>query len=181
MSPSSSMPYAGPTEDALRSAARALEDLAGFLSDVSAADYQRPSAIVAGSTLGQHVRHCLNHFESLLAGLPLGFVDYDARNRDLELECDRNCAIARCRVLADDMLASLRSLPAAAPVLVRIASDLEGEVPPQRSSLGRELLFVQSHTVHHFALLCAIAREHGLKVPADFGVAPSTLRHRRGD
>jgi hypothetical protein len=175
------MPHAGPTEDALRSAARALEDLAGFLSAISATDYQRPSAILAGSTLGRHARHCIDHFECLLAGIPFGLVDYDARNRDAAIECDRNFAIARCRSLATDVLANLRPLPATAPVLVRIASDLEGEIPPQRSSLGRELLFVQSHAVHHFALLCAIAREHGLAVAADFGVAPSTLRHRRGD
>lgn len=181
MSPSSSMPHAGPTEDALRSAARTLEDLAGFLSDVPAADYQRPSAIFTGSTLGQHARHCIDHFECLLAGIPSGLVDYDARNREAAIECDRDVAITRCRALAKDALANLRPLPATAPVLVRIASELEGEIPPQRSSLGRELLFVQSHTVHHFALLCAIAREHGLAVPADFGVAPSTLRHRRTD
>ncbi len=45
------------------------------------------------------------------------------------------------------------------------------------SSLRRELHFLLSHTVHHYALIAMILARHGVEVEPDFGVAPSTLRH----
>jgi len=48
----------------------------------------------------------------------------------------------------------------------------------QSSSLGREFQFLISHTIHHFALIAGLCRLHGVSICNDFGVAPSTLRHR---
>ena len=47
------------------------------------------------------------------------------------------------------------------------------------SSVGRELLTLSTHTIHHFALIAITLRAHGVAVDPDFGVAPSTLRHRQ--
>jgi hypothetical protein len=44
-----------------------------------------------------------------------------------------------------------------------------------RSSLGRELEFVLSHTVHHHALIAEKLAANGDNAVRDFGVAPSTL------
>ncbi|NIP97468.1 MAG: hypothetical protein GWO24_30170, partial [Akkermansiaceae bacterium] len=44
--------------------------------------------------------------------------------------------------------------------------------------LGRELQFLVSHTVHHFAMIGGICRALGVALEDDFGVAPSTIRHR---
>jgi hypothetical protein len=41
------------------------------------------------------------------------------------------------------------------------------------------LQFLLSHTVHHFALMALILRAQGADPGDDFGVAPSTLEHRR--
>jgi hypothetical protein len=49
----------------------------------------------------------------------------------------------------------------------------------QPSSVGRELLFLSSHTVHHWALVAALLRHQGIEPGVEFGVAPSTLDHRR--
>ena len=46
------------------------------------------------------------------------------------------------------------------------------------SSRLRELDFLLSHTVHHQALTAIICRLVGVEVDEEFGVAPSTLRHR---
>jgi hypothetical protein len=45
------------------------------------------------------------------------------------------------------------------------------------TSLERELQFLLSHTVHHFALVALLLRAQGFEVSADFGVAPSTLAY----
>jgi hypothetical protein len=44
------------------------------------------------------------------------------------------------------------------------------------STIGRELQFLASHTVHHFAIMAMILRLQDIHPPADFGIAPSTLR-----
>jgi uncharacterized damage-inducible protein DinB len=45
------------------------------------------------------------------------------------------------------------------------------------TTVGRELVFVLSHTVHHNALIAVMARTLGVSVPDRFGYAPSTLAH----
>ncbi|MEP0552783.1 MAG: hypothetical protein ABJE29_00430, partial [Balneola sp.] len=53
----------------------------------------------------------------------------------------------------------------------------EGESPWSVSSIRRELQFLVSHTVHHYALIGLILKTMDVEVPEDFGVAPSTLKH----
>ncbi|MBK7948380.1 MAG: hypothetical protein IPK00_06475 [Deltaproteobacteria bacterium] len=53
----------------------------------------------------------------------------------------------------------------------------EGD-PWVASTLSRELHFVASHTVHHFALIRLTLARCGRSTPAEFGVSPSTLAHR---
>ena len=45
-----------------------------------------------------------------------------------------------------------------------------------QTSLGRELAFVVQHTIHHAALIAVLLDILGVRVPADFGYAPSTPR-----
>ncbi|MBM4187475.1 MAG: hypothetical protein FJ206_09205 [Gemmatimonadetes bacterium] len=47
-----------------------------------------------------------------------------------------------------------------------------------RSTLGRELQFLVSHSVHHFALIKLLLANDGPVLPREFGVAPSTLSHQ---
>jgi hypothetical protein len=47
------------------------------------------------------------------------------------------------------------------------------------SSVGRELVFLATHAVHHFAVLHVYCLQHGLIVDADLGRAPATLAHER--
>jgi len=45
------------------------------------------------------------------------------------------------------------------------------------TTVGRELAFVLSHTVHHNALIAVMAKTLGVPVPERFGYAPSTIVH----
>ena len=44
------------------------------------------------------------------------------------------------------------------------------------STGAREVLFVLSHVIHHWALIRYLLEAQGLEVPATFGFMPSTLR-----
>jgi hypothetical protein len=47
------------------------------------------------------------------------------------------------------------------------------------SSISREIEFLHSHTVHHYALVARRMTDAGYFTDATFGVAPSTLRFRQ--
>ncbi len=138
---------------------------------------QRPMTIETDSA-GNHVRHCLEFFHCFLAGVSGRAVDYAARERHRDIACDRLLGMLRIA----EVIQQLRALEELDPddsILVRAEDDEAGCWTP--STLGRELEFLRSHTVHHYALIAIILRSHSRAVPAQFGVAPSTLRFRAAE
>lgn len=156
----------------------ALAELAGFVQLLPAGVYAAPMSELVEATIGQHVRHCLDHFAALARGLDAGRIDYDARQRNTALERDAVAAAGVANDLAAALPALLADVATDTPVLVRAAAATHGAVPWLASTLGRELQFVASHTVHHLAMMAAVCRRRGIGLPDAFGVAPSTLRHR---
>ena len=47
------------------------------------------------------------------------------------------------------------------------------------TSVLRELEFLLSHTIHHYALVAVMARIQGCEPGPTFGVAPSTLKYQQ--
>jgi hypothetical protein len=123
------------------------------------------------SSVGAHFRHNLDFVTNFLRGLETGKLDYNARERNLEVETNRYYAASRFRegVLK---LENLTPEDLAKKILVRseTVENLWCE-----SSAARELEFLQSHTIHHYALIQIKLALFGFAVPQDFGVAPSTL------
>jgi hypothetical protein len=68
------------------------------------------------------------------------------------------------------------TLPLQVRGLGGLAGEFGFEVP---STLGRELAFLASHAVHHFALLKAHCLQQGIPLGEDFGKAPATVAHAR--
>jgi uncharacterized damage-inducible protein DinB len=46
------------------------------------------------------------------------------------------------------------------------------------STFGRELVYAIAHAIHHYALISVMARLMEVKLPEQFGVAPSTVAHQ---
>jgi len=129
--------------------------------------------------VGPHFRHILDHYSCFVAGRPQGRVDYDARTRDPDLESNRGRARQRILELAAD-LASITAEELDTPVEIRLECGLGDETEQwSRSTLRRELQFLLSHTIHHFALIGLLLARHGVDPGEEFGVAPSTLKHWR--
>lgn len=131
------------------------------------------------SGLGGHFRHILDHYGCFLSGAPRGAIDYEGRTRDPRVETIRAEAVRK----AGEIIAGLETWEGrnlTVPARVRLDGfTAEGEDAWSLSSLERELQFLVSHTVHHFALIGYILKLRGMKLDEDFGVAPSTLRYRQ--
>lgn len=135
--------------------------------------------MVFGASIGGHYRHCLDHFASWARGLDADVVDYDHRRRDPRLESDPAFAGTLTREFRV-MLGRLDADALAAPVRARCeVSYAHGASPVTASSFGRELAYAIAHAIHHYALIAVMARLLGVALPAEFGVAPSTVAHQR--
>ena len=141
--------------------------------------HELPGAPDYALPVGAHLRHVIEHCEALVFPVEPGVVDYDQRPRDRELE--RQPAVARARLTAlQTRLRAWTDAHLAAPRQVRGLGGLAGDFGfAVQSTLGRELVFVASHAIHHYALLQAHCRQHGILTGAQFGRAPATVAHDR--
>ena len=129
--------------------------------------------------VGAQFRHCLDFYDCFLAGIGGGAIDYNRRQREPRLETDRQHTLAKMESICQ-ALGQLTPDQAECELRVR-AEQASGETPRwSDSSAGRELQFLISHTVHHYALVAMLLKLQGCDLTADypdFGVAPSTLAH----
>ncbi len=128
--------------------------------------------------IGPHTRHCIEHLASLQGGFEHGVIDYDARARDRALEEDPVASAAIVRNLTQ----WLRELPAHlldTPLIVVQIPQVDMPATRAASSLRRELLFINSHTIHHLALVTMLAEVHEIPVPGRLGLAYSTQAYER--
>lgn len=133
-----------------------------------------------GRTVGPHVRHIIEHYQTLISALivPVRCVDYDARRRDLRMQTDPSVTLAALQRAIEQLRAysTETGYGPATPLTTRLQTGLRGEsevtVP---TTLGRELLFLASHTVHHYALIGHYCRAAGVEVGHEFGTAPATV------
>ncbi len=165
----------------LRTAAQALAAVLGQLADLVSAltdeQYVTKPVGVVPSSIGGHLRHNLDHLDALLAGLDRGEVDYDQRRRGTDVETSRPAALAALH-RQQRLLRNLPDLAEDQPLRLTVLVDRSAPPLEVETSVGRELAFVLSHTIHHNALLAVMARLLGVSVPEHFGYAPSTLAHR---
>ncbi|GAB5499727.1 MAG: hypothetical protein PsegKO_20380 [Pseudohongiellaceae bacterium] len=146
-----------------------------LLSQLSATDYVACRADAA--SIGAHVRHILERYQSFLAGLPEGCVDYDARNRDRSLEENpRSAEFALVTILRRMGALQVDSRP----LRVRESVLPDAPVGEAASTQARELLALVSHTTHHLAMIAMLARPLGYDLDDSFGKAAATIIHERG-
>jgi len=132
------------------------------------------------SSAGAQFRHILDHYAALFQGMRDGRVNYDARRRDPAIEHDPAAAAAE----AQRWIYALNELDVSdGERRVLVHSDSGGGpdcADWRESSVGRELQFLTSHTVHHYALIKLLLEWHGVSLEDDFGMAPSTRAHLAG-
>ena len=141
---------------------------------------------LVGATIGQHVRHSMDHMELavLVASFPsveIPQLHYDLRVRGRTLEHDMEEAQKRIVNLSDILneVSESTSLEEHQPVQANFMLSGDGVEFGLPSTIQRELGFCAHHAIHHMAMIRLIAVHHaGLdNLAADFGRAPSTVHH----
>jgi hypothetical protein len=151
---------------------------------------QTPDAEAYPTHVGPHLRHAIEHYETLarvIGQLQAGenadtVTDYDARERELRLDTDPQVALARIAqltaLLGQPGAISANTLARKVQVLTR--GGLQGEhnfnTP---STVGRELMFLNSHATHHFAIVQGYLRAQGQTLGAGLGKAPATVAYEQ--
>ncbi len=129
--------------------------------------------------VGAHLRHVIEHYDALVFPARTGVVDYDSRLRDRSVETQPAVAARRLMALRKE-LARWHTHALDVPVQVLGIAGTAGEFTfAAPSTLARELTFVASHALHHFALLSTHCQHNGTPLPTDFGKAPGTVAHER--
>lgn len=152
-----------------------LDELAALVAGLDADVYGARFPADASGSIGEHVRHCLDHVGALLAAGPTAIVNYDKRERGTPAESDP-AAASRQIVRLSAALERWASRSTDEPVQLELLVSRDTKPIETWSTLGRELAFVISHTIHHQALIAVLLAVHGCDVPARFGCAPSTPR-----
>ncbi len=151
-----------------------------FLDRIGGERYGRPLESSAGekpASLGAHYRHVLDHFLCLAEGIRTGQVNYDQRRRNPQLESSVTCA----RLVTEGLIDEFEGL--SSEILERECAVTysvgygETETEAVRSNLAREVMFCVGHAIHHYAILRLLCAGVGVKLPHEFGIAPSTLKH----
>jgi uncharacterized damage-inducible protein DinB len=154
---------------------RQLDDIAAIVMSIDDSTYlARPLAEVSGS-IGEHVRHVLDHVAAFATARPYGSLTYDTRERGTLVERDLGAAL-RTILRLKAMLANLTDEDLSAPVTVSSMLTRDQAPVSARSTLRRELAFVVNHTIHHQALIAVLLSVIGIDTPDAFGLAPSTPR-----
>jgi hypothetical protein len=141
-----------------------------LLFDLWDRTYSRTSNSPYNASIGQHYRHVLEHFQSLIRGVPAGEINYDARERNVRLENEVTYAtIATCDVLRaiKNYTGETLARPCKVVQSVSYGNTQSTSVP---SNVGRELAYCAGHAIHHYAIIQLICHELGIHVPAEFGV-----------
>jgi len=153
-----------------------LHQLADVVARLPDSQYTQKPVGVIDSSVGGHVRHCLDHVRSLLDSTGSGELNYDQRQLGTSIERSGRGAAEHI----DELLRELEELDD--DVLdhpLNLTVLLSPDDPPIRvmTSVGREMAYVLAHTVHHNALVGAMVKTLGGWLPERFGYAPSTIKN----
>lgn len=157
-----------------------LNQLSNIVRQLDEKDFVRPSSALSKATLGQHLRHTLEFFLCLEQGFVTGTVNYDERAHDQLIETDKFIALNAIERIGE----FIKKQRADKPLKLEVSYDRDGDdSQTMQTSYFRELTYNIEHAVHHMAIMKIGLREVAryVTIPADFGVAVSTLRYCEGE
>jgi len=162
--------------DVLEAAREILLQGLGLLFVVNDQTYSRVIETLYGTSIGNHYRQVLEHFQCLIRGFPAGELDYDARERNARLEHE----VTYASVVTCDVLRALkRFTPDTLARECKVVCDVRyaaTALPALDSNVSRELARCAAQAGHHYAIMRLLCVAIGIQVPTEFGSEPPALK-----
>jgi hypothetical protein len=150
-----------------------------FLSNLTQTDYQSVVSPHFSGSAGAHMRHIIDHYLALRLGSTAGIINYNTRHRHSAIEQCPQAALQQWHEIETWLHdISTDQLQQGVTVVCEVSSQTTENANTQ-STIGRELVFVSSHAIHHFSLLAVISSLQGREPQHNLGVAPSTISFLR--
>ena len=149
--------------------------LSETIRQLSPSQYAQHCHNLSNNTIGQHVRHVIELFQCLENGYTESSVNYEKRKRDVAIETDKELALQLLQRIHSNL-----DRPDKALVLHASYDELSGEPISISTNYFREVAYNLEHTIHHMALIrVGIKEVADISLPDEFGVASSTVKHRK--
>jgi hypothetical protein len=137
--------------------------------------YTQQCKTLSHSTIGQHTRHIIEMFQCLINGFEEGVVNYEKRERDVNIETSRDVATSLLQGIYNMLQRENKSL-----ILHAGYCDNTNEVVDLDTNFYREIAYNLEHAIHHMALIkVGVIEVSNISLPEGFGVASSTLKYRK--
>lgn len=156
-----------------------LGQLHSLVRQIEENHFAQPSSALGQSSIGQHLRHTLEFFMCLEKGIEQGLINYDKRAHDKLIETDKFIALSTI----DRISGFVQQLNSGRALKLEVSYDMATDnFITIDTNVLRELVYNIEHAVHHMALIKIGVREVApyVSLPADFGIAASTIRYQQG-
>ncbi|MEP7259186.1 MAG: hypothetical protein ABI687_12365 [Flavitalea sp.] len=151
--------------------------LAGTIERLSPSQYSEPCKSLSNNTIGQHVRHIIELFQTLDISYQEGLVNYEIRKRDKLIESNRNIGLQLVKNIAINIDKPNKDMML---VVHYEQNDQLSQPISIPTNYYREIAFNLEHTIHHMAMIrSGIIEISGIVLPENFGVAAATIKHRK--
>ena len=149
-----------------------LEMQKNFVEKLSQKNYIKPIVAIDNSTIGGHTRHMIEFLEIVIIGYEKSYINYDVRERNIELETNPISAVSKIEELIEKTNKKDK--------LITLCQNFGDENLEISTTYFRELLYNIEHCIHHQALIkvaISVLKISSL-VDENFGISPSTMKHR---
>lgn len=149
-----------------------LDELIDLLKQLSNTEYTAPCVQLSNASIGDHTRHIIELFQCLENQYESGVVNYDKRERNIQIQTDTDFAIQQ--------IISIQNNLGKANKNIVLKQQIEGYEIQTESNYHRELLYNFEHCIHHQALIKVAVLQHAtISINENFGVARSTIEYRK--
>ena len=146
-----------------------------LLNAIDESQYQDVSVAPYHSSIGIHMRHILDVFDCIFAGLDSRKIDLSDRKRNELVETKIDLGLD----YFDEIISKLKGLESnKLDVIVEVKDDLGLGFVTANYTLASILIQAHSHAIHHFASIGYIISQLDINLPdADFGYNTTTPRN----
>jgi len=167
----------------LKSLKQSIDQIISIVEQLQNLNEVKQQYLYCELNIGKHIRHITDNFLALIHGINTGVIDYNRRNRGTKIETSIDAALTDLQQLIS-WLKNYESSTKGEEIhkAIKIFSEIDCLHTINQefnSTIARELLYMINHTIHHAAHIGLIAKNQGIEIPLNTGIAPCTMTFLR--